>query len=82
MRTSSSSRRFWYASVALMTLLLTTSCSFIIGKIRYDEREKGSLRVGDQAPDATLVSLDDGSEVQLHDWISDKPLVLVFGSFT
>lgn len=42
---------------------------------------RGNLRVGDQAPDVKLVSLDGGS-FQLRDHLHGKPLVLVFGSFT
>ena len=42
---------------------------------------RGNLRLGDQAPDVTLVSLDGGS-FQLRDHLQGKPLVLVFGSFT
>lgn len=56
--------------------------SNIIGMIRYDQREEGTLKVGDQAPDVELVSLDGGAPQRLHDWMGPKPVVLVFGSFT
>lgn len=56
--------------------------SNVIGLIRYDQREEGTLKVGDQAPDVELVALDGGSPQQLRGWTGEKPVVLVFGSFT
>lgn len=43
--------------------------------------EVGDLRVGDPAPDADVVALD-GTPQRLLARLADKPLVLVFGSFT
>jgi len=54
----------------------------IIGMIRYDQRQEGTLHVGDRAPDVALVGLDGNSTVHLADSVGEKPLVLVFGSFT
>jgi hypothetical protein len=54
----------------------------LIGMIRYDQRQEGRLRVGDRAPDVALVGLDGKSTVRVADSIGEKPLVLVFGSFT
>jgi hypothetical protein len=54
----------------------------VIGMIRYDRREEGKLRVGDRAPDVTLVGLDGTSKVRIADRIGGRPLVLVFGSYT
>lgn len=51
------------------------------GMLRYDQRQEGSLRVGDRAPDVALTALD-GSPVRLHDRIGARPLVLIFGSYT
>ena len=56
--------------------------SNIIGLIRYDQREEGTLKVGDKLPDVTLVSLDGATNPRIHDRIGGKPLVLIFGSFT
>ena len=56
--------------------------SNVIGMLRYDQREEGKLKVGDAAPDVTLVSLDGATPVRLKDSIGGKPLVMVFGSFT
>jgi len=54
----------------------------IIGMIRYDQRQEGRLHVGDRAPDVALMGLDGKSTVRVADAIGEKPLVLVFGSFT
>jgi len=55
----------------------------IIGMLRYDQRQEGSLKVGDRAPDVDLLALDGKTLVPLKDSIGGgKPVVLVFGSFT
>jgi len=54
----------------------------IIGMLLYDQRREGRLVVGDAAPDVALASIDGGSAVQLASLMREKPLVLVFGSFT
>lgn len=54
----------------------------LIGMLRYDQREEGTLRIGDRAPDVTLLALDGATPVRLSDRIGGKPTVLVFGSFT
>jgi len=53
-----------------------------IGMMRYDQRQEGSLKVGDRVPDVSLVSLDGKTPVRLADRIGARPLVLVFGSYT
>jgi hypothetical protein len=50
--------------------------------LRYDTRHEGKLKVGDRAPDVTLVSLDGRQPVPLLGGKRERPLVLVFGSFT
>lgn len=54
----------------------------IIGMLRYDQRQEGKLKVGDRAPDVGLLALDGKTPVHVAASIGDKPLVLVFGSFT
>jgi hypothetical protein len=55
----------------------------LIGMIRYDQREEGTLKVGDRAPDVSLLELDGKTAVHLADRLAGgKPTVLVFGSFT
>jgi hypothetical protein len=56
----------------------------VYGFLRYalPQWRQGDLRVGDQAPDARLISLDRQANFYLHDRIGQRPLVLVFGSYT
>ncbi len=54
----------------------------VIGMLRYDQREEGTLLVGHAAPDVSLVALDGRTRVPLARSIGEKPLVLVFGSYT
>ena len=54
----------------------------LIGMLRYDQRQEGRLKVGDRAPDVTLVALDGTTPVKLSSELGGKPTVLVFGSFT
>jgi peroxiredoxin len=42
----------------------------------------GNLRVGDVAPDFTLPKLDKSAHVTLSSIRNNKPVVLVFGSYT
>ena len=52
--------------------------------VRYalPHMHRGSLKVGDSAPDARLVALDGSSRFHLRERTGARPLVLVFGSFT
>ena len=53
--------------------------------IRYNEwdiRSEGILGVGDLAPDLELASVDGSGPRRLSDLYREKPLVLVFGSYT
>ena len=43
---------------------------------------RGSLNVGDLAPDFTLEAVDRRSRVQLSSFRGREPVVLVFGSYT
>ena len=54
----------------------------VIGILRYDQRREGALKVGDRAPDVLLSKLDGEGEQHLSALLHDRPLVLVFGSFT
>ena len=42
----------------------------------------GALKVGDQAPDLSLETLDRKSKVQLSTFRGASPVVLIFGSYT
>ena len=54
------------------------------GMVRYalPHMHRGSLKVGDDAPDAKLVALDGTERFHIRERTGGKPLVLVFGSFT
>lgn len=52
------------------------------GMLRYDQRKEGALRVGDQAPDVSLMALDGVTRMPLRGHIGSRPLVIVFGSYT
>jgi hypothetical protein len=55
----------------------------VIGMLRYDQREEGTLRVGDRAPEVALLALDGKSPVKLSEQMGGpKPTILIFGSFT
>ena len=55
----------------------------VIGMLRYDQRQEGSLKVGDRAPEVALLALDGKSPVKLSEhMVGGKPTVLIFGSFT
>lgn len=56
---------------------------FVIGLMTYGQQvREGSLAVGDDAPNVTVASLDGTGDRELGEWIGERPLVLVFGSFT
>jgi len=42
----------------------------------------GQLQPGDAAPDFSLTTLEKTGKVQLSEWSSKQPVVLVFGSYT
>jgi hypothetical protein len=46
------------------------------------DARKGTLKVGDPAPDFTVKTLDTKIHVRLDSLWSGKPAVLIFGSFT
>lgn len=54
----------------------------VIGMIRYDQREEGKLKPGDLAPSVELLSPDGARREAISAHIGEKPLVLIFGSFT
>ena len=55
----------------------------VIGIMTYGQQARdGSLQVGDDAPMVALVGLDGTDGHAMNAFVDDKPLVLVFGSFT
>jgi hypothetical protein len=49
---------------------------------KYDIRSEGILQVGDLAPDLELERLDGSGRVKFSELHTEKPLVLLFGSYT
>jgi hypothetical protein len=45
-------------------------------------RRPDQLHVGDALPQLELMRLEDGTRVRLESVATDRPLVIVFGSFT
>jgi hypothetical protein len=80
--------RFLWLGAGLVVVGLATAALVTIGPrnlwgmLLYDQREEGNLRVGDQAPDVLLTALDGSTRVRLRDRVGEKPLVLIFGSYT
>ena len=54
------------------------------GMVRYalPHMHRGTLKVGDDAPDTRLVALDGSTTFHIRERTAGRPLVLVFGSFT
>jgi hypothetical protein len=48
----------------------------------WNVARRGSLRVGDQAPDFELSILNRTRQVRLSTFRGDRPVVLIFGSYT
>jgi hypothetical protein len=48
----------------------------------WNRARGGSVQVGDAAPDFRLPTLDHKNTVQLASFRGDRPVVLVFGSYT
>jgi hypothetical protein len=84
---------FKWVLVAVVVLLIGayTALSFMAGspkdafymlRFALPHMHAGKLKVGDDAPNVSLVALDGTTRFPLHDRLTGKPLVLVFGSFT
>ena len=49
----------------------------------WTQARRGTLQIGDAAPDFTLTKIDKSGQVQLSSFTAQKkPVVLVFGSYT
>jgi len=68
------------ATVALAGVLLCAPC--FAGQPQRDRPSEGSLKVGDPAPDFELQRLDGKGTVKLSSFRDQRPVVLVFGSYT
>jgi hypothetical protein len=86
--------RFWKWTAGIFGALFLaafTVLSFMAGSpkdaygmVRYalPHMHRGTLKVGSDAPDARIVALDGVSRFHIRERTHERPLVLVFGSFT
>lgn len=86
--------RFWKWTFGVLAGLLVAA--FIVlsvlagsprdayGMVRYalPHMHRGTLKPGDDAPDARLVALDGTSHFHIRERTGARPLVLIFGSYT
>jgi len=84
-------RRLFWTSVGVFLLIAFVGLSFVAGgpkdaiemvRFALPHMHVGTLKAGDTAPDVRLVALDGKTHFHLHEHISGRPLVLIFGSFT
>jgi hypothetical protein len=86
--------RFWKWTLGVVALLLLAAFAALsylagspkdaYGMVRYalPHMHRGTLKIGDDAPDARLVALDGASRFHIRERTGARPLVLVFGSYT
>jgi hypothetical protein len=92
-RKKSSSSKWKWAALTLLAVLTIGYGALshfmggprdVYGFLRYalPQWHRGDLHVDDRAPDVPLMSLDGQTRFYLSDRIGQRPLVLVFGSYT
>jgi hypothetical protein len=86
--------RFWKWTIGVFLVLLVGAFLVLCkmagsprdayGMVRYafPHMHRGSLKVGDDAPDARLVSLDGSNHFHIRERTGSRPLVVIFGSYT
>jgi hypothetical protein len=70
------------AFVALSVLAGGPRDAFYMVRYALPHMHRGTLKVGDNAPDARLYALNGADTFHIRERTGGKPLVLVFGSFT
>ena len=87
-------KRMWiWLAVGLGVILLAAFIGLSImagspkdayGMVRYalPHMHRGTLKVGDDAPDARILALDGTTGFHIRERVNRRPLVIVFGSFT
>ena len=85
---------FWKWAIGVLLVLLLVA--FILlskmagspkdayGMLRYalPHMHRGTLKVGDDAPDARLFALDGANHFHIRERTGARPLVVIFGSYT
>jgi len=86
--------RWWKWTILALVVILGAGfgvlCHFmggprdVYGFLRYalPQWRKGDLKVGQQAPNFSVYSLDGQTTFPLSDQIGKRPLVVIFGSYT
>lgn len=69
------------AAIAAVVAVVFIGPRNVLGMMRYDIRREGDVKVGDRAPEVTLLGRD-GAPAHLTERLGAKPTVLIFGSFT
>jgi len=85
---------FWKWTIGVFLVLLVVAF-VILSKMAGSPRDayfmvryalphmhRGNLKVGDTAPDASLVALDGSSRFHIRERTGARPLVVIFGSYT
>lgn len=85
---------FWKWTIAVFLVLLL-AVFVILSKMAGSPRDayfmvryalphmhRGTLRVGDAAPDARLLALDGSAHFHIRERTGGRPLVIIFGSYT
>ena len=87
-------KRFWKWTAGILGVLLVAAFIGLsmmagsprdaYGMVRYalPHMHRGTLKVGSDAPDARVVALDGVTRFHIRERTGNRPLVLVFGSFT
>jgi len=87
-------KRFWKWTAGILGVLFVAAFAALsymaggpkdaYGMVRYalPHMHRGTLKVGSDAPDARIVALDGVSRFRIRERTHERPLVLVFGSFT
>jgi len=70
------------ACIGLSILAGGPKNAFQMLRFTLPNMHRGKLKVGDNAPDITLVALDGASRFHILERKHGRPLVLVLGSFT
>jgi hypothetical protein len=81
------------STLIVLVILAISTASFFVARReamkrgyiklgKYDIRSEGILQVGDLAPDLELERLDGSGRVRFSQLHGERPLVLLFGSYT
>jgi len=71
-------------AVFLLLCKMAGSPKDAYGMVRYalPHMHRGTLKVGDDAPDARLLALDGANHFHIRERTGARPLVVIFGSYT